>query len=254
MRRILQVLMLASAVATLSASTINGVTSSTGTTSTVSFSSFTAQSNTMGGMLVQVTWNDSTIQTCTWVNATGGCNGTNFQIRETDGSTQTYNGTWQVWNTRTTANTSITSFTLIGTGAGNSGGTVVFDLCWNSGNTPNYTNSGAGTTCGVEGTLDSNVGWSASAYAAGSPSATSVVYTNAIIRLGSGAPVGDEFGRVTFNFAAGNFAGNASTAAGNAFTWRMDSDIVVIPEPATFGLVGLTLLGVGVLRRRKRTS
>jgi hypothetical protein len=236
---------------TLFGSTISSsnLSSSTGTIGTYNFSTFDTTSTNMGGLLVDVTYASGATATCTWTNGVNGCSSAgNFSITETNGANGTFNGTWNFTDSKT--GTSVTAITFIGSGPGNTSGLVGFDLCWNSNNTPNYANTGGTTTsCGVEGTVGSNIGWSAGTVTGGKAvSPTSVVYTNAVKLPTASVPVGDEFSKVTFNFASGSFTNSAT-----AFTWRMDTDSLqsAVPEPATLGMVGFALLGLGGLRRRR---
>ncbi len=256
MRKTVRVLLLVSAAAaSLFGSTITSstITSPTGTVGSYNFNTFDAAATSMGGLIVQVNYANSTSATCTWVNGTNGCtSATNFSITETDGANGTFNGTWNFTDSKT--GTSVLSLVFIGSGPGNASGFVGFDLCWNSANTPNYANTGgSNTACGVEGTVGSNIGWSAGTVAGGNTNIpTSVVYTNAVKLPTAATPVGDEFSKVTFNFTSGSFTNSAT-----AFTWRMDSDLLSspVPEPGTLGVVGIALLGLGGLRlRRKRRS
>jgi hypothetical protein len=237
------------------ASTITSgdVTNSTGTVGVYNLSAFDTTSDLQAGLIVQVTWYGGASSSCTWT-ATGTCTGgTGFTVSETNGANGTYNGTWNFTNSRAASN--VDTITFLGSGAGNPNGPVAFNMCWN-GTAVSTTNTGCVANSGTAG---SNLGWTAATVAGGNGTAspTNVLYTNAMkLPTNTGVPVGDEFSKVVFTFANTPTTGNFGTS-GTAFTWRMDSDsvsAVAAPEPATYGMVGLALAGLGALRLRKRKS
>ena len=228
------------------ASTINtgNVSNSTGTVDTYNLGAFSTNSAQQAGLIVQVTWWDNSSAQCTWISA-GTCTGSNFLVSEADGANGTYDGTWNFTNRKVVS--SLKSVTFLGSGPGNLGGNVAFNMCW-TGSAVSTTNTGCVANSGTPG---SNLGWTAATLAGGNASSpSSVLYTNMIkLPSNAGAPVGDEFGTVIFNFANGNFASSPT-----AFTWRMDSDTVSLatPEPATLGMVGLALVALSFVRLRTR--
>jgi len=259
MKKLIQVAAVgALAVGGLYASSITTPSEVAGTVGTYGIASFDAAARNMVGLKVVVTWSDNSTANCTWSDATGGCSSANrFSISENDGSSDVYNGVWSITNLFNPSgpNPTITKIQLEGSGAANSTGLVGFDICWNgspSSGSQNWTNAGAsGGTCGNEGTPGTNVGWTASGLNSGRNISTSSVSYTDRVRLSSGPAngVGDEFSEVTLNFASGVF-----TNSNTAFTWRMDADLLSasVPEPATFGLVGLSLLALGVRARRRK--
>ena len=237
------------------ASTISSgnVTDSTGTVGVYNLSSFETTSDLQAGLIVQVTWYGGASSSCTWT-ATGTCTGgTGFTVSETDGANGTYNGTWHFTNSRAASN--LDTITFLGSGVGNPNGPVAFNMCWN-GTAVSTTNTGCVANSGTAG---SNLGWTAATVGGGNATASpsNVLYTNMMkLPTNPGAPIGDEFSKVVFTFADTPAAGHFATS-GTAFTWRMDTDSVspvTAPEPATYGMVGLALAGLGALRRRKRKS
>ena len=242
----------------LYASSITTPSEVAGTIGTYGVASFDAAARTMVGLKIVVTWSDNSTATCTWSDVTGGCNSANrFSISENDGTLDTYNGVWSITNLFNPSgpNPTITKIQLIGSGVDNPTGLVGFDICWNgspSTGSQNWTNAGAiGGTCGNEGTPGTNIGWTASGLNGGrNISTSSVTYTDRVrLPTGPANGVGDEFSEVTLNFASGVF-----TNTQQAFTWRMDTDLLLasVPEPATFGLVGLALLALGGVKARRR--
>jgi hypothetical protein len=260
MKKIIQLAAVgAMAVGGLYGSSITTPSEVAGTIGTYGIASFDAKATNMVGLKVVVTWSDNSTATCTW-SGTGGCgSASRFSISEADGTSDAYNGTWSITNLFNPSgpNPTITKVQLIGSGVDNPTGLVGFDICWNgspSSGSQNWTNAGAsGGTCGNEGTPGTNIGWTASGLSGGrNISTSSVTYTDRV-RLSSGPAngVGDEFSEVTLNFGSGVFTDTSS-----AFTWRMDADLLTasVPEPATFGLVGLSLLALGGVRTRRRKT
>jgi hypothetical protein len=221
------------------------ITTSTGTVTTWAISNATSGLSNMGGMLVAVTWADNTVFNCVWVNGSGCSVANGFSVTETDGANGTFNGTWSLTNLRAASN--IRSIML--NGLGTPSGRTVFDTCWNGSN-PGTIDLTPGNGCGTAtGTAGSNQGYTAWSASGGSnaPSPSTVVYSNRINTY-AGNAVGDLWGMVTINFTNNGFVN------GDTFTWRMDTDLVTTPEPATAGFVGLALVAFGCLRfRRHRT-
>ncbi len=244
----------------ITGTTTPSYTSPNGTIGFYNLTSFGTAATTQGGLIVQVNYtggSNSAGATCTWTTGVNGCSVANgFSVSLADGANGSYDGTWTLTDSRT-GGAIISSIVFIGSGAGNPAGLTGFDLCFNSpGTTPDYLNAG---NCNGVGTVGSNIGWSAGTAAGGTTglSPNSIVYTNAVA-LPSTSPVGDEFSKVTFGFCTvSNGSAPCNAAAntfqnGNSMTWRMDTDTLSTPEPATLGLVGFSLFGLGALKRRRR--
>ena len=158
------------------------------------------------------------------------CLGTNFTITLTPQNAQTGSATWSITNTGAAAITSLS----IDLQPGNS--------IWH--------------VCGVAGTVVSgncgNGGGSISTVSGGANIAATIAYSNLATDLETSGPqpYSPLYGKVTFTWAPGVFA------SGNVFTFGGNSDFFInsVPEPATYGMVGLALVGIGALRMRRRNA
>lgn len=228
--------------------TSGNVSSTQGTVGLYSVSTYSTTEAAMIGMVVQVTWYGvGGSEQCTWT-ATGCSVANGFSVSEADGGAGTYNGTWSFTNSN--SGNYVNSITFLGSGVNNPTGTTVFNMCWN-GSSASTSNSGCVAN---SGTTNSNLGWTASSVGGGnSASPSSVVYSNEIHATSLATIYGDEFSQVAFTFPNYNTSGYFASG-GSAFTWRMDTDTVAssVPEPATYGLVGFVLAGLGAMRFRKQ--
>ena len=159
------------------------------------------------------------------------CQGGTFTITLTPPNSETGSATWSITNTNTSA-VAITSLT-INLQPGNS----IFHPC----GTP-----GTGTI--VSGNCN-NSGGSVSSVSGGLGIVADVYYKNLATDLVTSGPqpYSPLFYEVQFTWASGVFMPNAT-----AFTFGANSDFFVAPEPATYGMVGLALAGLGALRFRRR--
>jgi hypothetical protein len=229
-------------------STIDNISVSDGSLSTVVLSTFNAYGNTMGPMVVTVNFGSGSAS-CEWVAATAGCGVTGqFDIGFSPAAGHTYPlidplGFWFIDDLRTPlegSNNDIFSVT-INTLAGN----VALDRCMSSPGVFNNNNNTLFSDCDTEGTIGSNDGWTANDAPGGNNIVADVAYTN---RLRTAAQnVGDLYGFMTLTFNKGNTTFDPH----ERFTWRMDTDLLIAPEPAAMSLVGGALLALGVIRRRK---
>ena len=210
------------------ASIISGSTNLIGTTYTVVVGNSNEKMKDLTGATIFVTYSDSTTDSCTFGSLTGTCVGANFNFgggspTSTVGSASlllTNSGSASVWITSATID-------ILFTSPANSG----FDL---------------GSIIGTSGPNGGTTAASATA-----------TLTNALHTSAQTPAQATEFGQLILTFSTGagaQFIGGTSFGFG-ATTHFMDSvtpDVAPTPEPATLGMVGLALAGIGALRFRKR--
>jgi hypothetical protein len=251
------------------AGTVNILPNQNGTTVIASsITSFSTTGADMLGMLVTVTFADSTTQTVTWAacgatcgQATGaagtgtwtlgvtGDTGLVSSLTNPDGSALTH---WTLTNTST--NLAITSIVLNGVP-----GNTLFDRDLNSGGqtgTP-------GGSFGIDYTFSSEAGQN-------SPFTVNVTYSNLVVLAGAAQPClgsvfaglntatgcGDEWGQLTFAFSGNPFVGTGKSKSPDAvWSFFQDSDTAtaanLAPEPFTFGLMAAGLVAVLAYRKRR---
>jgi hypothetical protein len=249
------------------ASTVTGVsTDATQTNYTVTYSGFNVVGGTptgtnvgMVGMQITAFFGDGTSALCTWVNATG-CTGTGFTVNFPTGvGTDPDAGggssaTWTVTNTRTNATGHQMTSMFINGIPGNIG----FDRCMTGvGTFSDATNSGGNCSTGsggIQGTTGSNIGWSFATATGGSAGITATGQYANELKIAAQAFQGDAWGSLRITFGGTAFQGGNSTFTFQADTDALASAVGIVPEPATYGLIGLGLAGLGALRFRKRTS
>jgi hypothetical protein len=253
-----------SAVAVSGSTVFSPITVSNGTVYTVSISTDTAGGADMAGMVITVNFNSGPSETCTWATISGnngGCSGADFSINyngtNTDPAVITGGGPWTISNTSTGKNITSVSINAIA-------GLVTFDRCTTGSSepgTPDDSNPGFDCALGgnpTEGTPGSNVGFSVASATGGSNITATAAYTN-LEHLSSqtaATAAHDLYGVLTLSWSSVD--GSHTFAHGNTFTFEADTDKlasasadVTAPEPATLGLTGLTMVCLGLLRRRR---
>jgi hypothetical protein len=210
---------------TLQAGLITTAGSTPGTTVRATSIDDTITGAQMGGLVVTGTFSNATVVTCIWSGSTSGCSGTNGGVSlSLNESGDTFLGIWNL----SFSGSNLTNLLLDGLNAG-----IAFDR----------------TTTSIPfiGTPGSSLGVDASGATLGLSNLLlngSANYTNQVA-VGSAAAVGDLFTQLSISFGNG-----LNVVNGTAATFTADTDRVV-PEPATWAMLGTGLLGVSLLRRRK---
>ncbi len=237
-------------------STITTVSTSVGTPYTVTFGSEASTEDNMMGRLTITAFFSSgaSSASCLWTSSAVNCSDAgDFSVAFTpDGNTHPVNSfggdQWTITNLRAAGAGNITSIVFDGL-AGTTG--LGFDRCMSANSSFDDTNSPF-LFCGfaTEGTPGSAVGYSAEGSSGGTTSATAVAVYSNVLHLSGSAPVNDVWGRLTMNFTG-------SFASGGTFTFQADTDLLssfspdtTTPEPATLGMFGVALFGIGLLRRK----
>ena len=133
---------------------------------------------------------------------------------------------------------------------GISGG-IAFDRCMTGANTFNDNNPTffGFPLCLTEGTPGSNIGFSVGSGTGGTAGIDGTVQYQNVLHLAASSPVGDLWGQITIAFSGSAFT------SGSTFTFRADTDevsnIVANPEPGTWGLMGASLVAIGLKLRRR---
>jgi PEP-CTERM motif len=208
-----------------SAYTVN-VGQNTGTTQvTTALTGFATSGNQMDGMAVTAFFSGGGSQTVSWVDSgglSGGVTGTGWSLAQ---SGDTFGGPW----TLSAAGASLTGF-KIDAGVGD----TVFDR----------------TFSGLEGTDGSARGLDFAL--SPNPSTTGIITATYIdsVALTGFPPVGDLFRYldVQFNFS---FTNGSLKFIADTDNLQLSGDIKPIPEPATMLLLGIGLIGIAGLGRRK---
>jgi len=209
----------------------------------------------VGGLLVTATFGTGGgTATCTFANNSNVCTSAgNFSLTITPANQNTSAATWEIRNLRTgTAGTTddLISVMMDGTNANNGvpGLGTVFNPCVTS-TSPLVFNLGGG--CSGAGTGN---GESIQSHSGGITGVTATVFYDKVVMLSTDSvPGGNLWFRATMTFSGTTFEGQGS-GGGTAFLFDGDTDMVDIPEPATYGLVGLALAAFGAFRLRKRES
>jgi PEP-CTERM motif len=207
---------------------ITGGTS--GSTVSVGLITDTVTGANMGGLVVTGTF-ASGIATCVWAptgGLSGGCTATNGGLSFTISQSGDTINPLNTWNL-TTAGSNLLTLLFNGQNAG-----IIFDR-----------------TLPVPGTNGSSLGLDATGTTNGLNNLLVNGTANYInpVALGANAALGDVFSQVSIAFASVT-GGGGLTPGSNVASWAMDTDRV-IPEPATWAMLGSGLLAAGWLRRRK---
>lgn len=193
-------------------------------------STFQVTGAQMVGMTVRAVFSDGTDQTLAWAATgidSGGVAGTNWGLTQTGDS---FNNAWSFSNL---TNSLLEMIVLDG-----HNGFVVFDRSTDA--------NGGGLGFG---TPDS---FSGQDFVETPPFSGTATYSNPVGVAGD-VPVGDLFHVLTINFAV---AGGASGVDDRQWSFLQDTDITTdspfdVAEPATLGLLGVTLIGLIGTRRRR---
>lgn len=234
------------------------------TTFTVSISTATTTGSDMAGIEFSAYLNgSSTASTCVWAaGSTAGCttsSGVEIGFPGTTSTDPAAGGAGAIWTITNDA------------GAGNDVTKVVinavvgdteFDLCtYGVSNTIDLTNDSHGETnycsggTASQGTVGSNVGYSAIGAPGGSSITGTATYSD-LLHLSSqtvATAVGDIWGDLTFTFPASD---GGEFVNGDTFKFYADTDTLSsaqadAPEPASVGLLGMGLVGMGLLSIRR---
>jgi len=246
----LSALFLSTAVLSV-ANTISSAAETPGTTYSVTSVTGSETANQLNGATVTATFASGSAS-CTFVGGTCTGGGSTFSLSLTPGSTLA--STWLVTNSDTSALESL-SVNL-------QGATSAFNPCVSGGNA--MTTSGeCGNSGGTAGTNNSESVSMAGNAANATKGSASVLYANEVA-LGAAAPKGDLFTQITLSFGTTFTTGQTFTfAAGTDLLAAAASNPIIAaafipadptPEPATLGLVGGSLVGLGLLARRRKKA
>ena len=230
----------------LSASNITASSASSGTNyfATGPFNANQKASEVVG-MTVTITYvSGSVIDTCAFA-ATGICAtvvGSRTLASTTPASQNTSAALWSVFNTQAGETVSTVTFNGVP-------GKTVFNPCLTSG-TPNFSGSGCAAPAGEDPGFGNSL--SVSSHSGGLALNAKANYSDAV-RAAGNVYLSDLYAKVVLT----NFTGGSFTSSATAFTFDADTDQVTAltvdtPEPATYGLVGLALAGLGALKFRRR--
>lgn len=274
MRKIVFSLLCAGGITAFGSTITLPSTQDPGIPGTVTVSAFVANGNSMAGMQILAVFSDGLpAVSCTWASSAGstaGCSSLgNFSIGFPTAITSTSpepggggpGAIWTITDLRGAgAGNDLVSLTIVGTPPV-SGSGVGFDRCLVFNGTTNVIADGnhGGTTCqntsdSRTGTTGSEFGYSVGSAPGGTGSAT-VEYVNEL-HLAATPPVGDLWGEVILSFGS---TLNGSDGTKNAFTFKADTDLLTTfvsdtPEPATSALIGIGLISLVLLGRKRKNA
>lgn len=189
---------------------------------------FTTLGSGMAGLNVTATLAAGGTSGCTWVATTataGSCTTALFTL-SLDGDT--FSSPWQFAITSVGGPVTSLFFDGVGAGAGTRTSGIVFDR----------------TFGGLAGTAGTSTGVDANGTTTG---ADGLATYQDLLTIASVATAGDVYGRVNIDF------GRVGITAAN---WVMDTDSVGlsngVPEPSTWAMLGSALIGLGLLRHRRK--
>ena len=206
------------------ASVISGSTNLIGTTYTVVVGKSNEAMQDLTASTIFITYSSGGTDSCTFTSLTGTCAGAGFSFAGTPPTSQTNSATWALNNNQ---------------GSGIWITSATFDILPS---TPTKSGFDLGSVITVS---------------AGTSTATATATLNNALHTAAQTPAqATEFGQLILTFSTGagvQFVGGTSFDFG-ASTHFIDSAILdaQAPEPATLGMVGLALAGIGAQRFRKR--
>jgi PEP-CTERM motif len=221
--------------------------------STFSATSVTDADSSLNGATVTATFASGSAS-CTFVGGTCTAGASNFSLSLTAGDT--IGATWLITNSNSSALESLV--------VNLQGASAAFNPCV-AGSTP-LTNSGeCGNGGATAGSGNSESVSMANNGANATKGSAAVVYTNAV-GIGSATAKGDLYTQITLSFGT-------TFTTGQTFTFAADTDSLVggstnnvaailaapltattLPEPATLGLVGVSLAALGFLQQRRKKA
>lgn len=184
----------------------------------------------MDGMEVMVTYDNGTTESSTWLTTlsnSGSAVGNGWSLQINNGSTYEYSSKFAPWEFTVDQGINISSFLIDA-----APGYTIFDTnAFNEPNTPSSSNGGEFKY-----------------YNMFDPNQTTVTYSG-LISIAGQTPIGDIYRYMNVDFAS---AISDVTLTFSADTDSVDSLITAaVPEPSTFFLLGVGMLGITRMYRKK---